>query len=46
MVGQILTFLGIAEPQRTELEEQWRHQRQADSLTEDWVARYQAEAHQ
>ncbi len=45
-VGQILIFLGIAEPRRTELEEQWRHQRQADSLTEDWVVRYQAEARQ
>lgn len=42
MVRQIIRHLGL-EPPEWLPSETWRHQRQADALTDDWVARYRAQ---
>jgi len=40
--NQIMTHLGLQTPNHV-LSEGWRHQRQADALTDEWSARYLAE---
>ena len=44
VVQRVLSFLGIQAPDPLFVEGAWRHQRQSDAISEEWLERYQARA--